>query len=202
MIVAYRHAAYDTPWLVNPSRRDGRFHRALHDVTQYLALHPLGPAAEVVTRAFPSHAAPEDVAALQLDLWAVAVDDDGLLHVGFAEAADHGIDPGVLVGDDYAPTQAWAEDLRALGVPGVVVPSAALPGTENLVLFGPRVLYPYLWPTRSAVEVRTGHVSDAARAPAEVLGVARWPGQPHAALERWRRYGDAGPLVDPATVRY
>lgn len=202
MIVAYRHAAYDTPWLVNPSRRGGRFHRARRHVTQYLALHPLGPAAEMVTHAFPIQAAAEDVAALQLDLWAVAVDDEGLLHVGFAEAADHGIDPAALVGDDYTPTQAWADGLRALGVPGVVVPSAALPGAENLVLFGPRVLHPCLRPPRSAVEVRTGHVSDAARAPAEVLGVARWPGQPHAALEHWRRHGHTAALADPPAVRY
>lgn len=202
MIVAYRHAAYDTPWLVNPSRRDGRFHRALQDVTQYLALHPLGPAAEVVTRAFPRQVAPEDVATLQLDLWAVAVEDEGLLHVGFADADDHGIEPEALVGDDYGPTQTWADNLRALGIPGVVVPSAALPGTENLVLFGPRVLHPYLWPATGAVEVRTGHLSDAARAPAEVLDVARWPGEPHLALERWRGGGDVTALADPRPSRY
>ena len=202
MIVAYRHAAYDTPWLVNPSRRAGRFHRALDAVTQYLALHPLGPSAEVVTHAFGRDVAPEDVAALRLDLWAVLVDDADVLRVGFADAADHGIVPDALVGDDYAATQAWADGLRSAGVPGVVVPSAALPGTENLVLFGPRVAHPYLLDPQGAVEVPTGHLADAARAPAEVLGVARWPGEPHAALVQWRATGVVVPLADPVPVWY
>ena len=202
MIVAYRHAAYDTPWLVNPSRRAGRFHRALDSVTQYLALHPLGPSAEVVTHAFGHDVAPEDVATLRLDLWAVLVDDTGVLRVGFADAADHGIAPDALVGDDYGTTQAWADSLRAAGVPGVVVPSAALPGTENLVLFGPRVAHPYLLDPQGSVEVPTGHLADAARAPAEVLGVARWPGERHAALVQWRATGVVVPLADPAPVGY
>jgi RES domain-containing protein len=202
MIVAYRHAAYDTPWLVNPSRRAGRFHRALDAVTQYLALHPLGPSAEVVTHAFGRGVAPDDVAALRLQLWAVLVDDAEVLRVGFGEAAEHGIEPDALVGDDYTRTQAWADELRAAEVPGVVVPSAALPGTENLVLFGPRVAHPYLLDARTAVEVRTGHLTDAARAPAEVLGVARWPGEAHPALAQWRATGTVAPLVDPASVRY
>jgi RES domain-containing protein len=202
MIVAYRHAAYDTPWLVNPSRRPGRFHRALAQVTQYLALHPLGPAAEVVTHAFSRDVAPEDVAGLRLDLWAVRMEEEGLLHVGFDDAHAHGIAPDDLVGDDYAPTQAWADRLRALGVAGVVVPSAALPGTENVVLFGPRVLHPYLAEPPSEVEVATGHLTDSARMPAEVLAVARWPGEPHAALTAWRATGTSATFDDPRPAAY
>lgn len=202
MIVAYRHAAYDTPWLVNPSRRPGRFHRLLDEVTQYVALHPLGPAAEVVTHAFGRESAPEDVAGLRLDLWAVLVDDDGVLRVGFDDAERLGISADALVGDDYGPTQEWARRLRGEGVRGVVVPSAALPGTENLVLFGPRVLHPYLREPGAPVEVRTGHLTDAGRAPAEVLAVARWPGEPHAALLQWRSSGTVAALADPAAARY
>ena len=41
-VVAYRHAAYDSPWWAYPSSREGRFHRAGIDTIQYLALHPLG----------------------------------------------------------------------------------------------------------------------------------------------------------------
>ena len=207
MIVAYRHAAYDTPWLVNPSRRAGRFHRAMEDVTQYLALHPLGPAAEMVTRAFPPDVAKGDLDALRLELWACLVDDTGILRVGFADASEHGIEAQDLVADDYTATQAWADRLRALAVPGVVVPSAALPGTENLVLFGPRVLHSYLADPPSPLEVPTGHLTDAARSPAEVLAVARWPGPVHPALEDWARW-PAGhratppTLVDPPATRY
>jgi hypothetical protein len=40
--------AYDTPWWAFPSSREGRFHRAGEDTVQYLSLHPLGPAAEML----------------------------------------------------------------------------------------------------------------------------------------------------------
>jgi hypothetical protein len=48
-VVAYRHAAYDSPWRVIPSARAGRFNRAdEEEPTQYLAMHPLGPTAELL----------------------------------------------------------------------------------------------------------------------------------------------------------
>jgi hypothetical protein len=44
----FRHAAYDTPWRALPSSGWGRFHRPGQDTVQYLSLHPLGPAAEML----------------------------------------------------------------------------------------------------------------------------------------------------------
>lgn len=198
MIVAYRHAAYDTPWRVNPSPRAGRFHRALEQPVQYLCLHPLGPAAEMLRHHFTPDTVDEDLATLRLNLWAVAVDDAGVTEVTFDNALVHGIAPEDLVGEDYTLTQEWADRLREPGVAGVTVPSAALPGTDNLVLFGPRVLHPYLAnPLDPAIEVRTGHLSDAARSPVEVVDQVRWIGDRHSALETWTATGTIPLFLDP-----
>ena len=95
-----------------------------------------------------------------------------------------------------------ADRLRASGAAGTIVPSAALPGTENLVLFGPRVAHPYLWEPFSDIECPTGHLTDGARAPAEVAPLVRWIGAPHAALERWKAGRKLVPFAEPAATRW
>lgn len=198
-LVAYRHAAYDTPWWAFPSSRSGRFHRGLLDTVQYLCLHPLGPAAEVLRHHVGPDGSPDD---LLLNLWAVVVDEDGLVEVTFDNCAAFGIMPDELVGDDYGPTQALGARLLQAGHPGFTVPSAALPGTDNLVLFGPRVFAPYLLDPPSTAEVRTGHLTDGARPPSEVVGLVRWVGAQHPSLQQWRKSGRWDRLVDPLAGRW
>lgn len=122
--------------------------------------------------------------------------------ISFDNCDVYGLTPDELVGDDYGPTQALAGELRKAGVPGIRVPSAALPGTENLVLFGPRVLQPYLFAPVVPDEVPTGHLSDGARPPAEVGPFVRWFGHPHAALEHWKTTGTHYVLHDPQATRW
>lgn len=198
-VIAYRHAAYDTPWWGFPSSRDGRFHRAATDTVQYLCLHPLGPAAEILRHDVGPTGDPDDVL---LNLWAVAADVDDVQRVTFDDCAGLGITPEELVGDDYLPTQAFADRLRVAGVPGVIVPSAALPGTDNLVLFGVRVLHPYLLPPITPEEVPTGHLTDGARPAAEVTPFVRWFGAPHSALDEWRAMGSTPRFDDPRATRF
>lgn len=199
--MAYRHAAYDTPWWVNPSPREGRFHRALQEPTQYLCLHPLGPAAEILRHHLgPAGAADADT--VELNLWAVVVETDGVARIGFNDCEVYGITPDELVGDDHEPTQALADRLRAAGATGLQVPSAALPGTENLVLFGPRLLYPYLGKPLLTEECRTGHLTDGARPAAEAVPLVRWLGDPHRALAIWKHTGVEEPLDDPLSNRW
>lgn len=50
-------------------------------------------------------------------------------------AAKWGLGTGDLVDDDWSACHTAARRLRAAGVDTIRVPSAALPGTENLVLF-------------------------------------------------------------------
>ena len=198
--VAYRHAAWDTPWWVNPNRRAGRYNvRGADPPTQYACLHPLGPAAE-----FLRHSGPAIVDALDtvtIRLWAARIRADGLLRVTFDEAAGHGLTPEQLVGDDYGPTQAFAERLTEDGVPGIVVPSAALPGTEVAVLFGERVSAPYAAEVVDPeIEIATAHAAES-RIPREVVPRVRWKGRPHAALESWRATGVPPVFDDPPGAR-
>jgi hypothetical protein len=198
-VVAYRHAAYDTPWWAFPSSRDGRFHRATEDTVQYLALHPFGPAAEMLRHNVGPSGDPDD---LVLNLWAVDIDVEAVVRVDFDSCAALGLAPEELVGEDYAPTQQLAADVSATGVPGMVVPSAALPGTDNLILFGPRVACAYLGPPFSLDEIPTGHLSDGARVSAEIAGLVRWMGTPHTTLQHWRATGATERLVDPLATRW
>lgn len=198
-LIAYRHAAYDTPWWASPSSRSGRFHRSGEDTVQYLCLHPLGPAAEILRH----HVGPEgDPDEVTLNLWSAIVDVGDVVEIDFDNTASYGCTPDDLVGDDYMPTQSLAEQVRRTGVSGMTVPSAALPGTHNLVLFGTRVLHPYLWRPLIPEEVQTGHISDGARPAAEVFGHVRWFGTPHGAVEQWKLTGSYDQFVDPTASRW
>ena len=141
-VVAYRLSSWESPLRTEPSRLDGRYHRASElEPTQYLCLHPLGPWAELMRgRELRTR---EQVLAVRQRTWAAVVDVEGFERVGFEDAPRHGLKSGDLVSTDYRACQRLADRMRGLGVPGMVVPSAALPGTENLVVLGARVAATY-----------------------------------------------------------
>lgn len=198
-LTAFRHAAYDSPWRALPSLREGRFHRAGEEVVQYLSLHPLGPAAEMLRHNVGPGGGPDDVI---INLWTTTLDLDAVTEIDFGDCETYGCTPAELVGDDYAATQQLAERVRATGADAMVVPSAALPGTRNLVMFGVRVLHPYLWKPVTPEEVPTGHLSDAARPAAEVQAHVRWFGRPHRAFEQWQATGAYDLFDDPVATRW
>lgn len=198
-LTVFRHASYDSPWWALPGPRTGRFHRAGNDTVQYLSLHPLGPAAEMLRHTVGPQGDPDD---LLLNLWVAVVDVDEVVRVGFGDCAGYGLTPDELVGDDYTRTQALAEAVRDGGAAAMIVPSAALPGTENLIVFGARVLHPFLATPIVAEEIPTGHLSDAAAAPAEVAPYVRWLGRPHRAVQQWEATGTYDPFDDPLATRW
>ncbi len=151
-VVAYRLSSWESPLRTEPSRLDGRYHRASElDPTQYLCLHPLGPWAELM-RARDLRTR-EQLLGVRERTWAAVVDIEGCERGGFEDASRHGLKPGDLVSTDYRACQRLADRMRGLDVPGMVVPSAALPGTENLVVLGARVAAPYsLEPAMSALD--------------------------------------------------
>jgi RES domain len=195
----FRHAAYDSPWWAFPSSRSGRFNRAKQDTTQYLCLHPLGPAAEMLRHNVGPTGDPDDVI---LNLWTATVELDDVVRVDFDDCAGYGCTPDELVGDEYAPTQSLADQLRASGARAMVVPSAALPGTHILILFGERVLHPYLWQPLAPEEIPTGHLTDGARVAAEIYSHVRWFGSEHTALEQWKTMGAYELFDDPMATRW
>jgi hypothetical protein len=196
---AFRHAAYDSPWWALPSSREGRFHRAGEDTVQYLSLHPLGPAADMLRHNVGPDGDADDVV---LSLWAAVIDIDDVTRVDFADCERYGHTADELVGDDYTATQALGDDVRASGATAMVVPSAALPGTHNLVVFGVRLLYPFLWEPLMPEEIPTGHLSDGARAAAEVVSHVRWFGTVHTAAEQYKATGAYDLFDDPMASRW
>lgn len=197
MQTVYRHASWDTPWRVNPSRSAGRYNAA-GELVQYWCTHPLGPAAEM-SRAH-GISQPDEIGDLRLLMWAASVDLDGFAHVTFDNATEHGIDPESLVAENYRATQDLARRLRESGFPGLVVPSAALPGTSNAVLFGPRVLSPYLHEPFDPEQVSTAHIADTAPA-IEVSALVRRRGADHDTFVTWQQTGRAPAFVDPPVPR-
>lgn len=166
---------------------------------QYLCLHPLGPAAEMLRHNLGPAGNPDDVL---LNLWTALIDLDDLTQVDFKDCVKYGLTPDELVGDDYVPTQALADNVRGSGAVGMIVPSAALPGTYNLILFGVRVLNPFLSQPLTPEEIPTGHLTDGARPPAEVFSNVRWLGAPHKALEQWKTTGNYDLFDDAMATRW
>ena len=194
----FRHAAYDTPWRALPSPGQGRFHRPGKDIVQYLSLHPLGPAAEMLRHQVGPKG---DSDSLLLNLWTAVIDIEKVTWIDSGDCAGYHITADELVGDDYRPTQALAAAVQAAGAAAMVAPSAALPGTHNLMLFGVRFLHPYLWAPLMAEEIPTGHLTDGARPPAEVVAHVRWRGTAHKAAEQWKVNGSYDLFDDPVATR-
>jgi len=183
-VIAYRHASYATPVRAVPSRAPGRYHRGDEEsATQYLCLHPLGPLAELM-RAH-SLRRPEQIREVRARTWALRMEIDSLPQITFRNAADFGIGAGALVDDDPSRCQALGARLRT-EVPGLVVPSAALPGAQNVVLFGPRVAAPYVVEPIGAVDVAASITAEAGRPLLSLLAAVRFRGSTHAELEAWR----------------
>ena len=200
MTVAYRLASWRRPLRTEPSRVVGRFHRVTEESpTQYLCLHPLGPWAEFLRAS--GLRAPEQLALVRHRTWALRIELAGLLRIGFAEASDHGVRPGDLVSDDLRACHRLADRLRAAGAAGAIVPSAALPGTSNVVLFGERAAAPYVLEPLSPVDVPASLTADGGRPPLGVLDRVRRRGARHAALEAWRA-GDPFRFAEPSWAEW
>jgi RES domain-containing protein len=192
-IVCYRAAAYRTPLRVREHRRSaagGRFHRPGSPPTQYLALHPLTPWAETV-RGLECRAV-EDALEVRMPYWAVRLvldDPPPILDFDAASTGEHGIGPEELIADDSRACQALAERWRNHpDAPKVFrVPSAALPGTENLVILGPRKAIEYTRTPRRALHVPASVCSVDGTFARALFPFIRHRGEPHDGYDAWTR---------------
>jgi RES domain-containing protein len=188
-VVCYRFASYSTPLRTVPAWQPARFSRGDEDdPTQYLALHPLGPLAELMRSA--ELRSSEQLRTVSTRTWALHVPLDDLPEITFDNAEQYEITAERLVGDDHGPCQELADRLRAKQLRGVIVPSAALPGTRNVVLFGARVAAPYLTSPVSTLDIPSSITADGARPPASLAALVRFPGDAHPALEAWHSAAD------------
>ncbi len=105
-------------------------------MANYWSLHPHGPWAEIYR--WNGLASVDAIAGLAERLWVGRFEHLDLLAVEeLAEVT--GLDDHELTGDRWWPTQRAAGRLADAGHHAVTVPSAALPGTRNLVLLGQRL---------------------------------------------------------------
>ena len=185
----YRIAAWDTPLWVLPNRREGRYNSAGVDSTQYLALHPLTPWAELIRN--EGLAEPDEIDALRPPIWAIRVLlAEPPLQITFDTAGDYGLTADDLVADDWGPCQRLAAGFRADpdGPRVFAAPSAALPGTRNLVLLEPKVAIPYLLTPLDDQDLPVSLIAEDGRAARglDALIHHRDSTTGHAGLDAWR----------------
>jgi hypothetical protein len=189
--VLYRISNWDTPLRVNPNRTAGRYNEAGSPATQYMGLHPLGPWAEYLRS--NELRDPTELAEHRLRIWAIRVDLGEAKRIDFTNASDFNIEAEDLVSDDHGPCRRLAERLRSdeRAPKAIIVPSAALPGTENLVIFGERVPIPYLWVPIDPGDLPACVIAERSQPPSEISPLVRHFGESHRAFEEWkagRRY--------------
>src|ERR1700730_11902470 len=136
--VAYRATSYDVPLWVNPNRRNGRWNIAGGEPTQYMALDAEAPFAELLRH--EDLRSEEEASHYSSTIWQLEIESDLIVDYRTFELAEAGgFEVEALVHDDHERCQAEAQWLIGQGARGVLSPSAALPGSVNLTLFGPRV---------------------------------------------------------------
>lgn len=105
---------------------------------QYLCLDAQAPFAEKIRH--EDLRDEEEVATYEVALWELEVNEGVVVDYStFEKAEAAGFPAGALVDDDHERCQKEAQRLIGLGARGVLSPSAALPGSVNLTLFGQRV---------------------------------------------------------------
>jgi hypothetical protein len=151
-----------------------------------MCLHPWGPWAELLR--WESRQTVEDARELSGRLWALRVRlSTPPRRITFDDASGLGVTAEDLVADDYSVCQDLADEARNAGEVALIVPSAALPGTESLVLLGPRVMVPWqLEPIDLELDVPAAVSAEGASPPLDVLPSVRWRGTAHEGLEDWR----------------
>jgi len=183
--VAFRYTNYDTPFWARPNSEPGRWHTPGNGPTQYLSTTVEGAWAELIRTAEIS--SEPEVALVRMPMWAAQVHLKRLADYGtFERAAAAGFPPDALVDEDYSRCQLEGQRLRLAGFQGVLSPSAALSGTINLTIFGPRIasswnVRPVLASSIPATEIAVGSP------PEGIVGRVRQRGMAHMGLEAYLR---------------
>lgn len=191
---AFRQAGHTYPALWHPGSRyqptpqsSGRWHVEGVGYAQYFALEPDGAWAELVRYEGIRHE--EERVQYRHKLWICAVTETEIADLSdFDTIASCGMDPEVFLGP-HEPCQALADELLGAGFRGLVTPSAAISGVENLTLFGGRreLVDRSLWDDNPRPDYFIP-VAVAAEGPppSHILDLARLWGDPHLGYEEWK----------------
>lgn len=136
--VTYRAANFPRPLWPYANSSEGRWNRPADGLTvQYLSLHPMTPWAELLRNLDLRGAVGSRE--MRIPLWAVriALQQKPYALTWDSIASDHGLEADDLVSDDRTICQSLAKRLSDGGVEAFTAPSAALPGTRNLLVLRP-----------------------------------------------------------------
>jgi RES domain-containing protein len=179
----YRATSYDVPLRVAANRRSGRWNVAGASPVQYLCLDAQAPFAE--TMRHEGLRTEVDVGHYEVTLWELEVNEGIVVdYRTFEKAECAGFPAEALVDDDHERCQVEARRLMNLGAQGVLTPSAALPGSINLTLFGPRVEVRWAAKPGVASAVPAQRLV-AGHPPAELIHRVRYFGDQHRQLSAY-----------------
>jgi hypothetical protein len=185
-LIAFRLANYETPLWSVENFSAGRYNDPDSGFTQYLSLHPLTPWAELLRN--EDRRTRERALLMRYPLWALRVQlDEEPFRLTFDDAEDLGLRPGDLVADDHTRCRALAQRFRAGGPQAFVAPSAALPGTTNLVVLAPRILAPWTQVPLDELDWPGSLTCQDGRCPEGLWDLVHYrdAGTKHAGLEAW-----------------
>jgi RES domain len=187
-LICFRLANYETPLWSVENFSAGRYNEPDAGFTQYLSLHPLTPWAELLRN--EDRRTRERAVLMRYPLWAIRVLlDEEPFALTFDNADECGLTAEDLVADDHGPCRALAQTFRQNGPQAFLAPSAALPGTTNVVVLEPRVLAPWDQISLDDVDWPGTLASQDGRCPEGLWDLVhyRGVGTPHPALDAWRR---------------
>jgi RES domain len=196
-LVAFRLANYETPLWAVENFSAGRYNAPGSGFTQYLSLHPLTPWAELLRN--EDRRTRDRAILMRYPLWAIRAEiEDDPFDLTFDNAADFGLDPSDLVDDDHGACRALAQAFRAGGPTAFTAPSAALPGTTNLIVLAPRVLVSWNQVPLDDVDWPGSMTAQDGRCPEGLWDQVhfRSDGTKHSGLEAWER-GDIFEYDEP-----
>lgn len=199
-LVTFRLANYETPLWAVENFAAGRFNNADGGYTQYLSLHPLTPWAELLRN--EDRRGRDRVLLMRYPLWVIRVQlHDDPFELDFDSASRFGLDPEDLVADDHSPCRALAEAFRADGPRAFFAPSAALPGTKNLIVLEPRVMASWSAEPIDELDWPGALAAQDGRCPEGLWDLVHYrdAGTPHAAFDAWTR-GDGYVFEEPTVT--
>lgn len=183
--IFFRYSSYDVPFWVRPNTTDERWHSAGDSATQYLSATPDGAWAELIRN--ENLRSEADLSLVQMPLWQARIDQAHIADYGDFETAQRArFNPEALIDDDQTVCRAEGRRLREAGFAGVLYPSAALPGEQNLVIFGPRILLSWGASRRLASGVPGSRLTVGAP-PRDLLPRVRHVGARHAGFSEFQR---------------
>jgi RES domain-containing protein len=201
-IVTFRLTNFETPLWAVGNFDPGRYNRVGAPATQYLSLHPMTAWAELLRAG--DRRTRERALLLRYPLWAIKASlAEAPVEVTFENAAGHGVPAAdALISDDWTACQALADRFREEGVRAFVAPSAALPGTRNLVILEPAVATGFDVEPVDEVDLPVAMAAQDGHCPDGLWNVVHYRGThtPHAGYQAWLDGKDDFLFTEPPVV--